>query len=316
MWTKFVSWRTNTSSGDHVQNKSSGAITNAFAIGVNHKSKLRGTRYAVAIFVKCVSGRTYAIFVFVKDEASSRRTSLNRCALNRCVAFIAFNASTCHSSDGQGVQNFAKGVDAARVGQFARVLTLCIYTSSLARTIAIRSTNDFGLFTSASRSFPSRKSRRARAISLVIDNPTFGRRVTRIRNRARILANLVNASLVRWAIRIGITFNVIATDIGITQKPDGASTNGLMGNSRTVGVSSTGKVVHPANRGTFSKAAGMSLLTFGIRLTSKLLAEDFRVSVEARDAGAHGAVVDNVALGVETATAGVFTNGIDTGSGF
>ena len=182
LWTKFVSWRTNTSSRDHVQNKSSGAITNAFAIFVNNESKLRGTRYAVTIFVKCVSRRTYAIFVFVKDEASSRRTSLDRCALNGCVAFVAFNASTCHGSDGQGVQNFAKGVDAARVGQFARVLTLCIYTSSLAGTIAIRSTNDFGLFASASRSLSSRKSRRARAISLVIDNPTFCRRVTRIRN--------------------------------------------------------------------------------------------------------------------------------------
>ena len=99
---------------------------------------------------------------------------------------------------------------------------------------------------------------------MVIDNPTFGRRVTRIRNRARILANLVNASLVRWAIRIGIAFNIIATDVGITQKPDGASTNGLMGNSRTIGVSSTGKVVYPANGGTFSKAAGVGLFTFGI----------------------------------------------------
>ena len=92
MRTKFVSWRTNTSSGDHVQDKSSGAITNAFSVGVNHKSKLRGTRYAVAIFVKCVSRRTYAIFVFVKDEASSRRTSLNRCALNGSVAFITYYA--------------------------------------------------------------------------------------------------------------------------------------------------------------------------------------------------------------------------------
>ena len=151
---------------------------------------------------------------------------------------------------------------------------------------------------------------------MVIDHPTFGRRVTRIRNRARILANLVNASLVRWAIRISIAFNIIATDVGITQKPDGASTNGLMGNSRTIGVSSTGKVVHPANGGTFSKAAGMSLLTFGIRLASQLLAEDFRVTVEAGDAGTHGAMIDNVALGVEAAAARVFTNGVDTGSGF
>ena len=89
-----------------------------------------------------------------------------------------------------------------------------------------------------------------------------------------------------------------------------------MGNSRTFGISSTGKVVHPANGGTLSKAAGVGFLAFGVRLASKLLAEDLGVAVEAGDAGAHGAVVDDVALGVEAATARVFANGVDTGSGF
>ena len=127
---------------------------------------------------------------------------------------------------------------------------------------------------------------------------TFGRGVAWVLNGARILANLVDASLIRWAIRISSARFAAASQVWITVQSHWAGADWLMSNSCTIGISSARQSIRSANGCAFPVSTRMSFFAFTVGLTAKRHASHFRIAVKAGLTNANGPMIDDIATRV------------------
>lgn len=134
---------THANSGVGVVDQASGSVTNASALAIYNEAIFFSARDADAILVKGVARRTHALFILIQDQASTRRTGLDRSALNRGVTFVSDDALAGHGPDWQGVKDCTDGIDAARVSQGTRISTLAANAGCLTGTIVVGGAANF-----------------------------------------------------------------------------------------------------------------------------------------------------------------------------
>ena len=98
----------------------------------------------------------------------------------------------------------------------------------------------------------------------MVANEAFGSGLAGVLDGARVLALLVDALLVRRALRVVGALDVVARHVGVSVQSDRAGAHGLVSDALTLGVASAGEAVGAAHGGTLAQAAGVSGLTLGV----------------------------------------------------
>ena len=153
---------------------------------------------------------------------------------------------------------------------------------------------------------------RAFAVRFMAHDTALGSVGAGILDGAGILAQLVDTSLVRWAVRVVCALDAGAGDVRVALQSQWAGTGVLVVDALADGIAAAGQVVHTTDRCAGALQTLMSIFTVIVRGTAHRVASGLGVTVEAWLACAYWPVVLNGALGVPAASTGILANVVDT----
>lgn len=242
----------------------------------------------------------------VVDDLVWRARGLTFVALNGCVALISWQALADHRTDGQRVENLTDRVDAARFSSVTWVDAFAGDASRLRLAVAITMTSFVVDLAAVLRWICSR---RARALRSVVVDVADLVDVTAGCLLARILALVVDASLVQRTLRVTSASEQHASDLRVATEALRTVADGAVVDSGAFSVGAA--LVGRANGHTLTIHASVVARALVIRGAADLGASNLWISLEALLARAHWFVALDAAERVRSAVTWIAADAID-----
>lgn len=235
----------------------------------------------------------------VADTTADIPNRFRRFARSASTAHVTIGTDTDHRTQWHRWHHFASRWTIAWLQGPTRIHASSIYAGQMRGAIAVQSA--FRLwFWSTIHVWVTNHSRGTSADGHVIVRAAFGTSRAGVVVHARIDTLRVLALLLRWTVAVAATANHVTTLIRISSISISAATLSLIAGDITLAVLSA-RIVDQARINAHAVDTRFPGVTLGIRSTSHSSASGLRVALIARFAAAHGTMILDVALGVNSA---------------